>query len=163
MRGLLLVIWLVMPQSALALSCLPHNAISAFLDADRSTKSYVAVLGRLSFDASKTPKPDQSRQRLPEPDNFLSGRISGHSLTQSGFDAPFDRAIDINLKCMGPWCARLRNGQEQLVYLERTDGRYLLVSDPCGGYAFATPDPATLDKVRSCMRGEACDPELPRR
>ncbi|SEW30132.1 hypothetical protein SAMN05444851_2850 [Aliiroseovarius sediminilitoris] len=163
MRGPLLAALFMVPDTALALSCQPYNAIAAFIEAADSDDQYVAVLGRLSFDESKVPEVDWSRQQDVRPNNFLTGRIKGKSLTPSGFDAPFARDMKINLQCRGPWCARIQNGAEHLVFLKRKNGHYLLQVDPCGEFAFGKPDRKTIRKIESCMQGKKCDPELPRR
>ncbi|SPF79247.1 hypothetical protein ALP8811_03186 [Aliiroseovarius pelagivivens] len=163
MRNLFAALFLALPGPALALSCMPYNAIAAFQDAAKSDDSYVVVHGTLSFDESKLPKVDWQNQEDVKPDNFLSGRIDGQSLTRAGFTAQFVHDIDINVQCAGPWCSGLTNGAKYLVYLKRDDGNYLLETNPCGGFAFQDPDAATLSKVTACLQGKRCDPDLPRR
>lgn len=159
----LVAAFLAVPSAGFALSCMPYNAIAAYNDAATSDDSYVVVHGKLTFDESKLPKVDWNRQDEVKPDNYLTGRIDGQSLTKAGFTAQFVRDIDINVQCYGPWCGGVVNGAEHLVYLKRAGGAYLLETNPCGGFAFGEPDRDTLQKVIGCMHGKRCDAELPRR
>ncbi|MCK0126446.1 hypothetical protein MWU76_18795 [Gelidibacter sp. F2691] len=159
----LVAAFLAFPSSGFALSCMPYNAIAAYNDAAKSDDSYVVALGKLTFDESKLPQVDWDRQEEVKPDNHLTGRIDGQSLTKAGFTAQFVHDININVQCFGPWCGGLSNGIEHLVFLKRDGGRYLLETNPCGGFAFDEPDRETLQKVTACIQGKRCDPELPER
>lgn len=163
MRAFILVAMMVLPTTASALSCRPYNAIAAYNDAAKSDDAYVVVHGTLRFDESKLPKVDWDRQEDVKPDNFLTGRIDGQSLTRAGFTAQFVRDIDINVQCYGPWCSGLTGGAEYLVYLKKVGDGYLLEANPCGGMAFQDPGAATLSKVTACLQGKRCDPDLPQR
>lgn len=163
MRVMALAVLMAIPTTASALSCRPYNAIAAYNDAAKSDDAYVVVHGTLRFDESKLPKVDWDRQEDVKPDNFLSGRIDGQSLTRAGFTAQFVRDIDINVQCYGPWCSGLTNGADFLVYLKKVGDDYLLETNPCGGFAFQDPDRAILSKVTACLNGKRCDPDLPRR
>ncbi|SMR82350.1 hypothetical protein SAMN04488030_2700 [Aliiroseovarius halocynthiae] len=153
----------VTPTTASALSCMPYNAIAAYNDAAKSDDDYVVVHGTLQFDESKLPKVDWQHQEDVKPDNHLTGRIEGKSLTRNGFTAQFMRGIDINVQCYGPWCSGLTSGAKYLAYLKKDGDHYLLETNPCGGFAFQDPDRATLFKVTACLNGKRCDPDLPRR
>lgn len=160
MRFLTLLWALTLPFPAAALSCLPHNAISSFKHAEKSDDDYVAVLGDLSFNPEKLPKVDWNWQQDVQPDNFLTGRLIGKSLTRNGFTALFERMIDINVQCAGPWCSGLSQGRH-LVFLKRENGAYLLEASPCGGFAHADPSDDMLGKIQTCMRGGPCKTDLP--
>lgn len=162
MRSLLVAAFLLLPNTASALSCMPYNAVAGFQDAAKANADYIAVLGRLSFNKRDLPKVDWSRQQDVKPDNFLTGRIDGESLTGTGFNAPFKRDIRINVQCAGPWCAGLENGSEFLVFLKRDNGTYLLEVNPCQGFAFSNPTQTTIRKIENCMQGKKCDADLPR-
>ncbi|WP_371169411.1 hypothetical protein [Aliiroseovarius sp. 2305UL8-7] len=162
MRVLVLFLSLVIPQTALALSCMPYNAIAAFKDAATADEDYVVVVGELSFDKRKLPKVDWSDQMAVQPDNILPGKIRGKSLTRKGFTNDFTRDITINVQCAGPWCASLTEGR-YLTYLKRVNGTYTLAVNPCGGFAFADPDKDTLKRVTACMQGKRCNADLPER
>lgn len=157
MRAALLAILLATPTTAFSLSCSPYDAIDAYHDAAKSDDAYVVAHGKLSFDESKLPKVDWERQEDTKPDNFLSGRFQAKSLTRKGFSSPFEREIDINIQCMGPWCGGLANGVEYLVFLKRDGDRYVLETNACGGFAFAEPTQATLSEITACMQGKRCE------
>ncbi|MCK8464689.1 hypothetical protein MUY35_12585 [Aliiroseovarius sp. S1339] len=159
MRWVALLLAVAVPLPAMALSCMPYNAISAYRDAAKSSDDYVVVLGDLRFDTRKLPKVDWNNQEDTKPDNHLTGRITGKSLTRKGFTNAFERQIDINVQCLGPWCAGLAQGTH-LVFLKRENGAYLLETNPCGGFAHGDPTPAVLKKIEGCMRGERCDPMI---
>lgn len=163
MRVLALAVLMVVPTMASALSCRPYNAIAAYHDAAKSDDAYIVAHGTLRFDESRLPKVDWDKQEDVKPDNFLTGRIDGQSLTRAGFTAQFVRDIDINVQCYGPWCQRLTSGADYLFYLKKIGDGYLLETNPCGGFAFQDPDPDTLSKVTNCLNGKRCDPDLPRR
>ncbi|WP_424941551.1 hypothetical protein [Aliiroseovarius sp. S253] len=163
MRAFVLAAMIALPTTASALSCRPYNAIAAYHDAAESEDAYVVARGTLRFDESKLPKVDWDHQEDVKPDNFLTGRIDGQSLTRAGFTAQFVRDIDINVQCAGPWCSGLTNGADYLVYLKKVGDGYLLETNPCGGFAFQDPDQDTLSKVTACLNGKRCDPDLPRR
>ncbi|MHA6265783.1 hypothetical protein [uncultured Aliiroseovarius sp.] len=161
MRGVLALLFILAPVPAIALSCMPYNAVSAYQMADGSPDDYVVVLGDLTFGESGLPKVDWQHQEDVKPDNFLTGHITGKSLTKDGFTNGFDQPVKINVQCAGPWCAGLSQGQH-LMFLKRDGERYLLEVDPCGGFAFGDPDAATLQKIKACFRGERCEADLPR-
>ena len=119
------------------------------------------VLGNLSFDPNKLPKVDWDHQEDVRPDNYLTGRITGKSLTRNGFTNAFSKQINTNVQCYGPWCAGLSQGSA-LVFLKRENGNYLLETNPCGGFAFGDPDDGILNKIKACMQGKRCDPDLPK-
>jgi len=160
MRWLLIFIFGCVPLPAVSLSCMPYNAVSAFQDAASSPEDYIVVLGDLSFDKSKLPKVDWDRQQDVKPNNRLTGRIEGNSLTHQGFTNAFSHQININVQCFGPWCGGLSNGRT-LAFLKRKNGTYLLETNPCGGFAHGDPSPKMLEQIEACMRGEKCEPEFP--
>lgn len=151
---------LTLPFPAMALSCLPYNAISSFKEAAKSDDDYVAVLGELSFNPARLPKRHGARQQKAGSAHVLTGRVVGKSLTRNGFTTPFERKIDINVQCVGPWCGRLIQGRN-LVFLKRKHGTYLLDANLCGGFAFAQPSEAMLDRIKTCTSGGPCKTGLP--
>ncbi|NRP13637.1 hypothetical protein XMM379_001681 [Aliiroseovarius sp. xm-m-379] len=162
MRFLIAAVFTVFAAApALALSCMPYNAVQAFLDAQESPDEYLVVLGTLRFDKADLPQGGLAGQTETQPDNVFPARLEGHSLARRGFVLPFREDITANVQCYGPWCGGLTDGEVYLAFLKRTDAGYLLETNPCGGFAFGDPDPDMLSRVKACMRGSGCDPELP--
>ncbi|MDA5092763.1 hypothetical protein O2N63_01515 [Aliiroseovarius sp. KMU-50] len=163
MRAFLALIFSLLAAPAIALSCMPYNAVQAFLDADEAAAPYLIVLGRLTFDDEKRPKVDWSKQDEVRPDNRFAAKLVGRSLTGRGFEMPFHEDITVNVQCTGPWCGGLTRNETYLTFLEMRDDGYFLETGPCGGFAFEDPDPEMLTRIKACFRGERCDPDLPRR
>ncbi len=149
---------LLIAGPAFSLSCLPYSERHAYQDAAASADMYIVVHGQLRFNPDNLPVPDMSQQDLIQPDNIFRARLSGHFLTENGFTARFERRIDVNVQCFGPWCGGLSSGADYLMFLKETASGYLLETDPCGGFAFQEPQPATLDDMHQCLLGGECTP-----
>ncbi len=141
---------------ALSLSCLPPDVVSSYNDAAASEKSYVVVHGTLTFDESKLPKSDLSQQEQTPPSTDIPARLTGKSLSKAGFKADFDRPITVRSVCFGPWCGQPASGTEYLSFLEKAGDTYVLAVTPCGGFDFAQPTQAMLNKVTKCFKGNSC-------
>lgn len=141
---------------SLSLSCLPATVANSFKEAAASEQTYIVVHGTLSFDDSKLPKVDLERQDQTPPQTDIPGRLTGKSLSKSGFEATFDRPITVRAICLGPWCGKPVSGTEYLSFLEKTSDGYLLAISPCGGYDFANPTPEMLRTATQCMQGGDC-------
>ncbi len=113
MRGLLLLICLVLPVQALALSCMKPSVTRTFKEIHAAPETYIIVEGRLTLDASKLPETDLTNQSPPELTR-VPAILSGTSLSRAGFDAPFAREITLEVACFGPWCGGAQNGMEVL-------------------------------------------------
>lgn len=163
MRAFLALIFSLIAVPAFALSCMPYNAVHAYLDADGDVAPYLIVLGRLTFDDTQLPHVDWRKPDEVRPDNRFTANLVGHSLTRQGFVTPFQDEITLNVQCAGPWCGGLDDDKDHLTFLKMTDGGLLLETGPCGGFAFVDPDPKVLSRIKACIRGEKCDPDLPRR
>lgn len=160
MHFLFTLLLTIFATPALALSCAPYNAVKAFHAAASAPDPYVVVLGTLTFDDTQLPKVDLSRQEDIKPDNIFPAHLAGHSLARRGFVLPFRKDIMVNVQCTGPWCGSLANGEVYLAFLKQTNDAYILETHPCSGFAFADPDPDILSRVKACVRGSGCDPEL---
>lgn len=160
MRIMLALLLTILASPAAALSCAPYNAVQAFLDAQAAPDPYLVVLGTLTFDEGHLPKVDWDKQEEVKPDNVFSANLAGHSLARRGFVLPFREEITVNVQCTGPWCASLSDQEVYLAFLKQTETSFELVTHPCGGYAFGDPDPDILSRVKACVRGSGCDPDL---
>lgn len=160
MRSLLTLCLTLIAAPALALSCMPYNAVQAYHDAQNASDAYLIVLGTLTFDEAQLPVVDWNKQEEVAPDNLFPAHLAGHSLARRGFVLPFREEITANVQCAGPWCSSLTNDEIYLAFLKQTDDGYLLETNPCGGFAFADPDPDILSRVKACVRGSGCDPDL---
>jgi hypothetical protein len=130
----------------------------ARISREAAAQGAIAVLGRLRFDATRLPRTDWQDQAATPPVTRLPARLSGHRLGPAGEGPPFDRAITLDIRCLGPWCPQVRSGGRYLAFLTGDEGGPVLVLDPCGGMAIADPSPEVLDRLRACLAGGACTP-----
>lgn len=143
---------------ALALSCLAPDVMRSYAEAAASEKEYVVVHGTLSFDEAQLPPEDLLQNDKP-PETDIPARLSGTYLTEAGFEETFDRPVTLRALCLGPWCGRPASGSDYLAFLEKAGDGFLLEINPCGGFEFADPDTAMLDKVAQCFRTGDCEAE----
>jgi len=158
MRFLVILMGLLAPVQAAALSCVPWHMENAFAEARDSEDAYIIVHGKLTFRESALPKVDLERQDQTSPTTRIRARIKGNGLSATGFDVPFNDRVTFIVGCIGPWCAGARSGEDSLAFLKRVNGGYELSINACGGHLFAQPDAAMLDKVRACFDGDTCEP-----
>lgn len=151
-RALAYALALCAPVQALALSCVAPSVTRSFHAADAAPETYVVVKGRLDF----APADLEAAARARAPRAEIAAQLRGRALSMGGFVHPFDQPVTLELLCFGPWCGQLQSGVETLVFLRREGGRHLLTLDPCGGFAFARPTAAQLNRIQRCFRGEDC-------
>jgi hypothetical protein len=145
-------------MTATALSCTPHSAEAAFLQAQADEARFVVVRGQLDFDAGKLPKVDYNDQGATPAMTRIKARITGQSLSRAGFSTPFDRQVTLAVACFGPWCAQPSSGGEVLAFIELHSDGDVIATNPCGGYLFGAPTPATLRSVQRCFADRSCKP-----
>ena len=141
---------------ALSLSCMPVDVASSYKEAAASEKRYIVVHGTLRFDEDKLPKVDMARQDQTPPETDIPARLTGKSLSKSGFSTDFDQPITLRAVCLGPWCGGAGSDTEYLSFLEQTDDGYVLAVTPCGGFDFSEPSEAMLRTVTRCFQGKTC-------
>ncbi|MEO9896897.1 MAG: hypothetical protein ABJD13_10295 [Paracoccaceae bacterium] len=153
-RALLLCL---LPLPAYALSCTPYGIQDAYLDAVESSDVYVIVRGTLSFDESTLPKVDWNQQDKVPPVTNISARISGVHLGSLGKRASFSKDVTLSVRCFGPWCGGAHNS-DVVAFLRRDDMRYILETDPCGGFLFSSPTSDHMRLLQQCLDGKSCEP-----
>ena len=144
----------------LALSCMRPDVAYTFSQLEAAEEFYMVVHGRLTFDEGGLPVTDWDNQEDTPPSTPLPARLTGRSLSSSGFVTPFDHDITLDVQCFGPWCASAASGTEILAFVELRGDGYVFTLDPCYFHGFADPTPDMLDQVQACMRGERCEPGL---
>lgn len=155
MRFLGLVLCLLLPVEALALSCLRPSVTRTFAEVNAAAEIYIVVSGRLTLNERKLPKRTASTPRPPEMTR-IKARLKGTSMTLDGFTVPFDQRITLEVACFASWCGGVQSGTDVLAFVRRDAGKYALGVNPCGGHVFGTPKPAMLKQVIQCYRGGAC-------
>ena len=155
MRIIALVLVIIAPFPALALSCMPPSIEATFERAQTSTDAYVVVHGRLVVDKRKMPRSHPTTQDAPEMTR-IPATIIGRSLSDRGFKVPFEREITLEVACFGPWCGGIASGADVLAFIRRDDRGYALGITPCGGDVFVTPQAAMLKKVGQCFKQGQC-------
>ena len=155
-RALGLAALLLACGPALALSCLRPDVARTYTRAAEAEKSYVVVLGEVRFDEALLPETDGTQH--DRRNVTIPARLEGVSLSKAGFTTPFARNITLEVACFGPWCGGAQSGAQYLAFLEKRGGRYVMIADPCGSWAFAKPTKAQVQQVERCMRGLDCAP-----
>lgn len=154
-RLIALLLLLVAPRPAFALSCLAPLVTRSFETFAAAEETYVIVHGRVTFEAKRLPKA-LSMDRNPPQMTRIPARLVGKSMRTNGFKLPFDQAITLEVSCLGPWCGGIQNGADLLAFVRKEEGGYALAIPPCGGSAFDSPKPAQLKRVKQCFGDGAC-------
>ncbi len=154
MRVFWVLLCLVLPLQALALSCLEHSLTRTFEEVQAAPETYIIVAGHLNLDTRKLPKTDFEVQNAPALTR-IPAKLSGTSMSRTGFNAPFSQKITLEVACFGPWCGGAQNGMEILAFLRLTGDGYALAIDPCGGHMF-TNQRELQHQVLRCFNGSAC-------
>jgi len=155
MRFAPLLLVLILPMQAAALSCSRPSVARTYTQADSAPQTYVIVKGRLTFDTGKMPRTGSGRNNPPKM-THVAAQLVGKFMSPSGFNVPFDHPITLEVTCLGPWCGGAENGHQVLAFVRREQGEYALAITPCGGHVFANPKPAMLKKVMQCSSGHEC-------
>lgn len=155
MRCIFLLIALIVPLPALALSCMAPSVERSFARFAEAEETYVIVHGRLTLDVKALPK-GMSADRDPPKMTRIPAKLVGRSMGRNGFDLPFDQAVTLEVSCLGPWCGSARNGEDVLAFVRKSDNGYALAITPCGGSVFGAPKPSQLRLVKQCFRKARC-------
>lgn len=142
---------------ALALSCMRPDVAVSYQNAAEASEVYIVVKGTLTFNERLLPERDLTQTE--NKGTLVPARIKGVSLSRSGFDAPFERDITLDVQCFGPWCGGAASGVEYLAFLQRTGANYVMGIDPCGSFVFPEPTAEQVKQAEQCMAGEACTPQ----
>ncbi len=152
-----IAVFICLAGQASALSCLPHSVQAAYQNAAEAEDVYVVIHGKLSFDKDLLPVTDWDDQMNTPDSTPIPARISGKMLTATGFDRPAFLNLTFDVRCYGPWCASGVAGADYLAFVKQTPTGYVLETNPCGGFAFATPSPEQIQAVEACHAGKSCD------
>ena len=139
-------------ERADALSCVSPTVEGSFAAADAAEARYVLAVGRV------VPDPGQS---VPAPTNAqpregatISARLTGRTLTATGFDAPVETPLSVTLDCVGSWCATLPV-QEALYFIEQREDGLHLTEGPCPRNVLAVRE-GTEARILQCAL-EGCE------
>ncbi|MEH6646433.1 hypothetical protein [Sulfitobacter sp.] len=121
------------PVTATALSCMPHSVEAAFLEAQAAEARFVIVRGRLSFNARRLPKVDLNNQHATPKMTWIKAKLTGKSLSYSGFSTPYSKPVTLAVACFGPWCANVKEGSDVLAFVELGVDGGIVATNPCGG------------------------------
>ncbi len=145
----------VLPLKALALSCIAPTVERSYAQFASADETYLIVHGRVTFDAKLLPKALTANSKPPEL-TLVPAQLVGKSLTKDGFNLPFEQSITLNVTCLGPWCGSIKDGEDLLAFVQKSDAGYALAVTPCGGSAFGSPKAAQIKKVVTCFRDGTC-------
>jgi hypothetical protein len=158
-RTLTIAACLVAGTKAAALTCLPSDPLRSFREVHAAPETYVVLHGRLDFDASLMPGPDDvpppgaAETRL-EP---VEARFEGRALTLTGFARPVSAPVLLEPSCLGQFCASIGPGDDWLLFSRASGtGAYSVAVDPCASRAFQGVPQATLETLTACLQDGAC-------
>lgn len=158
----LVILLILIPLPALALSCLPYGVTDAYLEAKASPDAYVVVLGELQFPSAAVPQVDWNKQGDVPPLTEIPATFKGHALTQRGIDFPLRTDVTLEVECSGPWCPSPKPGPV-LAFLRKTGGgSYAVSTNACGGFVFGKPTTKQITAVKDCLAGRGCPPSARR-
>lgn len=149
MRGLAFGLALL-PQVAAAFSCAPIDLQREFLDAQRSDRIFVIVMGQITLD------PTDYAVRLSEDGTeewLYPARFSGASLGRDGFRFGLDTDLVVSV-CQGEWCVGPPGASERIYFLETTEEGYVYYPQICTADHSATPENRRI--LEDCMAGNIC-------
>lgn len=155
MRILAFLIALLAPVPALALSCLSPSVERSYAQFHAEEDSYVVVHGRLTLDASKLPT-GMTADRDPPRMTLIPAKLRGTSLNAKGFVLPFEQEVTLEVRCLGPWCGGVQNGEDVLAFVRKDAKGYAINVGPCGGSVFGMPKATLLKRVQQCMTQQNC-------
>ncbi|MEO0918434.1 MAG: hypothetical protein AAFY31_15845 [Pseudomonadota bacterium] len=152
MRTLLILLTLLNPGLAHALSCLRPDAVRMFEQARQSKAAFYLVRGEVMF--LEAPNVPARGAKTP---TTTRAQISGSALTSAGFQAPFQRDVMIETSCLGPWCGDLDGLVGDLIMAIEITGPDTLVLNvgPCGGDAIPW-DTSGEERLMACFLEGTC-------
>lgn len=137
-----------------ALSCMRPDIARDYERAASAEEIYHAVTGVLDFDPATLPVVDYDNQQDTPPETDIPARLTGRTLTSSGFTAEFERDITLRVHCFGPWCASPQPGTPYLTFVESTRQGLVMHVDPCGGLSHPNPSAELEARVVACSKGD---------
>jgi hypothetical protein len=138
---------MILPQGAMALSCLIPDAVHAYETARKAKEDHVVLLGQF----------DQAPVRQGKTGPVLN--FTGKQLGTSGFGTAFTGQITLVRHCLTaePACdASYVPWGEQLIFVQKKDDRLVLFESLCGDMLIAQPSKDDLHRLLTCHRGGEC-------
>lgn len=153
MRNLLACLVILFSGPAFGLSCMRPDAVRLFEQARDAEAAFYIVIGRVQLlKAANQPQPgskDPARTRA---------RITGQALSSSGFNAPFDREVTVEVSCLSAWCGSVDNLRGDLLMAVEIGLDTLTLSvGPCGGDQMVW-EQAAEDRLLKCHLEGICEP-----
>lgn len=158
MRFIALVVSLIAPAQAFALSCLEPSVEFSYATATESKDTYLLGAGTLVFDQTLMPRSTGGVEK-PAEITRIPAKVSGMAFSGAGFDQEFEADVELIVRCVQSWCPVVDSEKEHLMFLREAETKYELALNPCGGAAFPEPTPAMLDQVLTCFKDGNCSAE----
>jgi hypothetical protein len=155
MRFIALVVSLIAPAQAFALSCVPPSVEFSYATATKSEDTYLLGTGTLVFDQTLMPRSTVGVER-PYEMTRIPAKVSGMAFTGAGFDQKFEADVELIVRCIQSWCPAVDSEKEHLLFLKQAETNYELALNPCGGAAFPEPTTEMLDEVLACFKDGNC-------
>jgi hypothetical protein len=155
MRFIALVVSLIAPAQAFALSCVPPSVEFSYATATKSEDTYLLGTGTLFFDQTLMPRSTVGVER-PAEMTRIPAKVSGMAFTGAGFDQKFEADVELIVRCIQSWCPAVDSEKEHLLFLKQAETNYELALNPCGGAAFPEPTTEMLDEVLACFKDGNC-------
>jgi hypothetical protein len=143
---------------ALALSCLPPDAVFIYQQIKKDPADYLLIKGTVMLGE---PANLPLRTDTKTTDAQTKARVTGHALTRTGFQVAFDAPITIRATCTGPWCGTpegLADGA-YILALKLEDVQPVLTRGPCGGLIVPW-SAADEQRLLTCHLGGECQSQI---
>ncbi|MEO1537867.1 MAG: hypothetical protein AAFR73_09060 [Pseudomonadota bacterium] len=153
MRLIVFCLALLAATPALGLSCMRPDAVRMFEQARDADAAYYIVKGELSF--LETPKTPPRNAKTPA---LTRARVTGEALSNSGFNASFDRDVTVEASCIGPWCGSPEGLSGPLIMALRIDATDVILEiSACGGDQVPWTENAE-ERLLQCHLDDICIP-----
>lgn len=170
-----LVLGAMLTPSAAALSCARADIGERMEKAKASEDLYYVLSGTFTRVTPLIKKPGGPKStpddfRQTRPPEITSARFNGVGLTQAGQSNVelTDFRVDIETRCMGPWCGNVPQGERDLIafVMHRPGQAPLLKISPCPENTYAADrEGKQIQKLKNCFDApcEIVPPEYRRR
>ncbi|MFY0681421.1 MAG: hypothetical protein JXR13_12680 [Thalassovita sp.] len=149
----------VLPQSALALSCLPPDIRLNFLVAEDSPHNHFVVEGRFTI-SDPDDANGSTREKFSSENTRLEGTMVGRALGSKGRTVPFHHPVIFEVDCFGPYCGRVISDTNMIAFVRQDEDQYVVTSGPCLDMVTYEPSELDRDRVQQCIDGGECLPDL---
>lgn len=141
---------------ALALSCLPPDAVRLYEAARDSKGDYWIALGRVrAMETVNLPQPGLRPSENGETFADTKAQFLGRVLVGDRIFHPFARRVTLRLTCVSTWCAGDPGDRQIIAAIEVADGGLVLSIGPCGENAVPWTEDG-MERLLTCHADGDC-------